>query len=142
MTRNVAAMQQSSQTVNVSLIVSKEIKIQEMVDSLKRQIEFIQRKYKEDFSKILLTEVNKYVGYKSNTLEVSMNKIEGTMKKLVSKVKLLQKSLFPPSHYVYHRDSGVLQIFSDDKKSLKHTFQPNEILSVRKGMTKYEKDHH
>ena len=71
-----------------------------------------------------------------------MDLTQGMMRKLVNKVKMFQKSIFPASYYIYHRDSGNLKIYSEDRKKLKHLIVSSEILSVKKGMTTHEQDFH
>ena len=84
-------------------------------------------------------EVNKYVGYKSKFLQVGINRTEGKIKKLVSKVKFLQKTIFPSSHYVFSRETGNLFIYSEDKNKAKHEILASDIISVTKAMTAYER---
>ena len=59
-----------------------------------------------------LTEVNKYVGYKSKTLKVTLYETSGFLRKMVKEVKMLQKSTFPIRYYVYRRDIGELRILN------------------------------
>ena len=88
-------------------------------------------KNKSNDSIVDLDEVNKYVGYKSKTLRVTLTETSGYLKKLVNEVSMMQKSLFPQRYYVYRRDTGELRILNKPHGTVKHTFQANEITYVR-----------
>ena len=64
-------------------------------------------------SEVKLCDINKFVGYKSKTLEVTLSETKGYLKKLVQEVKMIQKSIFPTRYYVYRRDSGILQVYDN-----------------------------
>ena len=73
-------------------------------------------------SLVNLDDINKYVGYKSKTLRVTLTETSGYLKKLVNEVSMMQKSLFPERYYVYRRDTGELKILNKSNGSVKHTF--------------------
>ena len=94
-------------------------------------MDLMQNKNKNNDSVIDLDEINKYVGYKSKTLRVTLTETSGYLKKLVNEVSMMQKSLFPERYYVYCRDTGELKILSKPNGTVKHSFQANEITYVR-----------
>jgi hypothetical protein len=63
-------------------------------------------------SLVNLDDINKYVGYKSKTLRVTLSSTEGYLKKLVNEVSVMQKSLFPERYFIYKRDIGELKILT------------------------------
>ena len=78
------------------------------------------RKNKDKDSNVDLDEINKYVGYNSKTLKVTLNETAGWLRKLVSQVNMLQNTLFPSRYYVYRRDTGVLTILNKPNGTVKH----------------------
>ena len=77
-----------------------------------------------------MDEINKYVGYNSKTLRVTLNETSGWLRKLVSQVNTLQKTIFPERYYVYRRDIGELTILNKPNGTVKHQFQAHEITYV------------
>ena len=80
---------------------------------------------------IALDEINKYVGYKSETLTVTLTETRGWLKKLVNEVKMIQRSIFPLRFYKYRRDTGHLYIYNKPNGSLKHEFKAQDIEYVK-----------
>ena len=83
-------------------------------------------------SEVKLSEINKFVGYKSKTLTVTLSETKGYLKKLVQEVKTIQKSLFPQRYYVYRRDSGILQVYDKPEGIPKHTYYAKQLKMVEK----------
>ena len=93
------------------------------MDTLHKQIQLQMDKRKEsDANMIKLDEINKYVGYKSKTLVVTLTETSGYLKKLVNEVSVMQKSLFPERYFIYRRDTGELKIFTKPGGQEKHTY--------------------
>ena len=63
------------------------------------------------------------MGYKSETLEVTLTETKGWMKKLVNEVKMIQSSIFPLRYYKYRRDTGELQVYNKPNGSMKQEFK-------------------
>ena len=78
-----------------------------------------------------LDDINKYVGYKTKTLRVTLKQTEGYLKKLVNEVSVMQKSLFPERYFVYRRDTGELKILTKPGGDEKHCYKAREIKYVR-----------
>ena len=85
-----------------------------------------------DPSEVKLGEINKFVGYKSDSLEVTLTETKGFLKKLVQEVKMIQKSIFPLRYYVYRRDSGTLHIYDKPDGRLKHEYHASSLSKVEK----------
>ena len=82
-------------------------------------------------SLVNLDDINKYVGYKTKTLRVTLKQTEGYLKKLVNEVSVMQKSLFPERYFVYRRDTGELKILTKPGGDEKHCYKASEIKYVR-----------
>ena len=48
-----------------------------------------------------LTDINKYVGYQSKNLKVTLTKTGGYLKKLVNEVTMIQRTMFPVRFYSF-----------------------------------------
>ena len=73
------------------------------METLKGQISLINMQHKREESQVSLDEVNKYVGYQSKTLTVTLQTTSGWLKKLVQEVAVFQKTIFPLRWYVFRR---------------------------------------
>ena len=103
--------------------------INESMETLNKQIDVLELKGVD--STVALEHVNKYVGYKSKTLQVTLHETSGYLKKLVNEVNMFQSSLFPCRYYSFNRGSGVLNVMNKPGGTVKHTFMPEDIQYVR-----------
>ena len=96
---------------------------------MQKQISQIQ--IQKQTESIDLTEINKYVGFQSKTLKVSLTQTEGYLKKLVNEVSRGQFSIFPLRYYMFDRISGELSISNKPDAAVKHRFTLEEIKCVK-----------
>ena len=57
-------------------------------------------------AEVELDSINRYVGYRSQALTVTLTETKGWLRKLVQEVKLMQSSIFPMRYYKQRRDTG------------------------------------
>ena len=67
-----------------------------------------------------LTDINKYVGYQSKNLKVTLTKTGGYLKKLVNEVTMIQRTMFPVRFYSFDRVTGELKISNKPGGTVKH----------------------
>ena len=96
---------------------------------MQKQISQIQIQQQRE--SIDLAEINKYVGYRSKTLQVSLASTEGYLKKLVNEVSRGQFSIFPLRYYMFNRVSGEFTISNKPDAAIKHRFSLEEIKCVK-----------
>ena len=80
-----------------------------------------------------LLAINKYVGFQSKTLKVSLTKTEGYLKKLVNEASRGKFSNFPMRYFILDRISGELSITNRPDAAVKHRFTLEEIKCVKEG---------
>ena len=78
---------------------------------------------------IQLDKINKYVGYNSATLKVSLSETKGWLKKMGEDEN--NTSIFSLRYYIYRRDSGQLQVWTKPGGKLLSCLDAKDIHYVR-----------